>query len=86
MEPSEAIATLRAFNAWRRCNDGTLDHPGVKLIGQALDALCDHTERMDAEIEQIKVTLANPHAVHLNMLRGMIQWTPANLRHLLGES
>ena len=39
-----------------------------------------------AEIEQIKATLANPHAVHINMLRGTIQWTPANLRHLLGET
>ena len=39
-----------------------------------------------AEIEQIKATLANPHAVHVNMLRGTIQWTPANLRHLLGET
>ena len=39
-----------------------------------------------AEIDQIKATLANPHAVHVNMLRGTIQWTPANLRHLLGET
>ena len=39
-----------------------------------------------AEIEQIKTTLANPHAVHVNMLRGTIRWTPANLRHLLGKT
>ena len=44
-------------------------------------------ERNDAraEIEQIKAVLADPLAVHLNMLRGTIQWTPANLRHLLGD-
>ena len=102
--------------------------PRPKDIGQAIDALCDHAERMNAElaiwkhdvkrledelekfdekaimwwceyqdlkakagedraeIEQIKATLANPHAVHINMLRGTIQWTPANLRHLLGET
>ena len=85
MEPFEAIATLRAFNAWRRCNDGTLDHPGVKLIGQAIDEICDHAERMERELEQIKAVLADPLAVHLNMMRGTIQWTPANLRHLLGD-
>ena len=84
MEPSEAIAFLRRYNQWRRCNDDS-EMPHPKDIGQALDALCNHAERMDAEIEQIKATLANPHAVHINMLRGTIQWTPANLRHLLGE-
>ena len=53
-----------------------------------LDAIRALGERNDArsEIEQIKATLADPHAVHINMLRGTIQWTPANLRHLLGET
>lgn len=53
-----------------------------------LDTIRALGERNDArsEIEQIKATLANPHAVHVNMLRGTIQWTPANLRHLLGET
>ena len=105
-----------------------MEQPEPYEIGQAIDALCDHAERMGreiaiwkhdvkrledelekfdekaimwwceyqdlkakagndrAEIEQIKATLANPHAVHVNMLRGTIQWTPANLRHLLGET
>jgi len=45
-------------------------------------------ERNDArkELEQIKAILANPVAVHLNMMRGTIAWTPANLRHLLGDT
>jgi hypothetical protein len=45
-------------------------------------------ERNDAraEIEQIKAILAEPLAVHINMLRGTIQWTPANLRSLLGDT
>ena len=105
-----------------------MEQPQPYEIGQAIDDLCDHAERMGrelavwkheskrieaelekfderaiewwceyqdlkakagddrAEIDQIKATLANPHAVHVNMLRGTIQWTPANLRHLLGET
>ena len=113
METSEAIATLRAFNAWRRCDEDSF-RPEPALIGQAIDELCDHAERTGreleqerqdrnqadldtiralgernearAELEQIKAILADPLAVHLNMLRGTIQWTPANLRHLMGES
>jgi hypothetical protein len=45
-------------------------------------------ERNDAraELEQIKAILADPLAVHLNMMRGTIKCTHANLRHLLGDS
>jgi hypothetical protein len=45
-------------------------------------------ERNDAraESDQIKAILADPVAVHLNMMRGTIAWTPANLRHLLGDT
>lgn len=83
MTPTEAITLVRRHNAWRR-GDGS-EQPQPYQIGQALDALCDHAERLEREIEQIKAILANPHAVHLNMLRGTIQWTHANLRHLLGD-
>ncbi len=38
-----------------------------------------------AELEQIKKIIADPVAVHLNMMRGTIAWTPENLRHLLGD-
>lgn len=62
-----------------------MDQPHPYQIGQAIDAICDHAERMKTEIEQIKATLANPQSVHINMLRGAIQWTPANLYHLLGQ-
>ena len=126
VEPSEAIEVVREFQAWRRGGDQPMPYP--QTTGEAIDALCYHAERMEAElavwkhdvklleaelqkfdqaaiewwceyqelkakagedraeIEQIKATLANPHAVHVNMLRGTIQWTPANLRHLLGET
>jgi hypothetical protein len=45
-------------------------------------------ERNDAkeELEQIKTILADPLAVHMNMMRGTIKWTPANLRALLGDT
>ena len=126
MELAEAIEVVREFQAWRRGGERPMPYP--QTTGEALDALCYHAERMEAEIavwkhdvklleaelqkfdqaaiewwceyqelkakagedraeiEQIKATLANPHAVHVNMLRGTIQWTPANLRHLLGET
>ena len=114
MEPSEAIETLRKFNAWRRCDDDSLTQPDAALIGQSIDAICDHAERLEreleqerqdrkqadldtiralgerndarGELEQIKAILTNPLAVHLNMMRGKIKWTSANLRHLLGDS
>lgn len=83
MEPSEAIKVIREFQAWRRGGEQPMPYP--QTTGEALDALCYHAERLERELEQIKATLANPHAVHLNMLRGTIQWTAANLRHLLGD-
>lgn len=42
-------------------------------------------DQMERELEQIKAILADPHAVHIKMLRGIIQWTPAQLHHLLGQ-
>ena len=52
-----------------------------------LDTIRALGERNDArhELERIKAILADPHAVHINMLRGTIQWTPAHLYHLLGQ-
>ena len=49
MEPSEAIAFVRRYNAWRR-NDDDSEMPHPKDIGQALDAICYHAERMEREI------------------------------------
>ena len=52
-----------------------------------LDCLRAMGERNDArkELGEIKAILADPVAVHLNMMRGAIQWTPADLYHLLGQ-
>ena len=84
MNLAESIAFVRRYNAWRRCDDDS-EMPHPKDIGESRDALCDHTERLERELEQIKAILADPLAVHLNMMRGTIKWTPANLRHLLGK-
>ena len=84
MQPSESITFLRRYNAWRRGDES--EQPQPYQIGQAIDALCDHAERLERELEQVKTILADPLAVHINMMRGTIKWTPANLRHLLGDS
>ena len=48
--------------------------------------LIRHHNRLERELEQINTILADPLAVHLNMMRGTIKWTPANLRALLGDT
>ena len=53
MKPSDAIATLRAFNAWRR-DDGDIDQPDPREIGLAIDALCNHAERMERELTELR--------------------------------
>ena len=49
MEVNDTIAFVRRYNAWRR-NEHDSEMPHPKDIGQALDALCDHAERMAQEI------------------------------------
>ena len=48
MEPSKAIEVVREFQAWRRGGDQPMPYP--QTTGEALDALCHHSERMEAEI------------------------------------
>ena len=50
MKPSEAIEFLRRYNEWRRGAD--MDQPHPRYIGRSIDALCDHAERMERELEQ----------------------------------
>jgi len=49
VQPAEAIAFLREYNAWRRGGDDS-EMPQPYQIGQAIDALCDHAERMEREL------------------------------------
>lgn len=51
MEPTEAIAFVRRYNAWRRGDDDS-EMPHPRDIGQALDELCDYAERLERELEQ----------------------------------
>ena len=53
MKPSDAVATLRRFNAWRR-DDGDSDQPDPREIGLAIDALCDHAERLTDANEDMR--------------------------------
>ena len=71
MEPSKAIAFVRRYNAWRRCDEDS-EQPHPREIGIALDSLCDHAERLERELEQLKATLADPAEVELAMIRGDI--------------
>ena len=48
MELAEAIKVIREFQAWRRGNDQPMPYP--QTTGEALDALCYHAERMEAEL------------------------------------
>ena len=47
MNPTEAIRVIREFQAWRRGGDQPMPYP--QTTGQALDALCDHAERLEKE-------------------------------------
>ena len=48
MELADAIEVVREFQAWRRGGDQPMPYP--QTTGEALDALCHHSERMEAEI------------------------------------
>ena len=59
--------------------------------------MCTHCEGMEdvnlaaariiaAEYRNVLKILKDPVAVHINMLRGTIAWTPGHLRHVLGDS
>lgn len=62
MELTETIAFVRRYNAWRR-GDGS-EQPQPYQIGQALDALCDHAERLEREIENSKDKLDGSEITH----------------------
>jgi hypothetical protein len=52
----ETVAFLRKFNLWRR---GGYDQqpPRAHEVGEAIDAACDHIERMEKEIEALRDAL-----------------------------
>jgi hypothetical protein len=50
VEPTDSIAFVRRYNAWRRGDDDS-DMPHPKDIGESLDALCDYAERLERELD-----------------------------------
>lgn len=52
MNLTEAITIVRRHNEWRR-GDG-IEPPQPYKTGQALDALCDHAERLERELAACK--------------------------------
>ena len=48
MELADAIEVVREFQAWRRGGDQPMPYP--QTTGEALDALCYHAERIEAEL------------------------------------
>ena len=48
MELADAIEVVREFQAWRRGGDQPMPYP--QTTGEAIDALCYHAERMEAEL------------------------------------
>lgn len=49
-EPTEPIAFVRYYNAWRV--GGDMDQPEPSTITRMLTELCDYTERLERELEQ----------------------------------
>jgi hypothetical protein len=50
MSTDQTIAIVRRHNAWRRGDSSEMLPP--RLIGEALDALCDHVARLERELDQ----------------------------------
>ena len=57
MTTKETVAFLRRYNAWRRCDQDS-EQPHPREIGIALDALCNHAERLDRELYDARAELA----------------------------
>ncbi len=52
----DLVSYIRQYNLCRR-GDDTIDAPDPKKLGEALAALCDYTERLEADLETL---------IHLN--------------------
>ena len=56
--------------------------------GESTGGIMTHEalETLAAAYRDVLRILKDPVAVHINMLRGTIAWTPEHLRHVLGDS
>jgi len=57
----------------------------TECIGESETADQACVRVLAAEVRSIRAILSDASAVHLNMLRGTIAWTPENLRHVTGD-
>ena len=56
METKKLVETIRQFNAWRR-DDGDLEQPHPREIGEALDLLCTRVEAYEAVMQAASVLI-----------------------------
>ena len=48
----DLVSYIRQYNLWRR-GDDTIETPDPKKLGEALAALCDYAERLEAALETL---------------------------------
>ena len=54
---SDSIALVRRYNRWRRGDESLeMEHP--KVIGEALDAICAHAEKLERESKRLWMILS----------------------------
>jgi len=49
--PSLTVALVRRYNRWRR-GDESLEMERPKVIGETLDAICNHAEKLERELSK----------------------------------
>ena len=57
----ETLAFVRLYNRWRRGDEQygeSIEMPHPKMIGEALDALCDEVERLSAYPQKLSDAIA----------------------------
>ena len=55
MTPTETVAILRQFNAWRRDFDYKVEQPDTREISEAIDAAVEMIERMGGALESLLI-------------------------------
>ena len=90
--PCSALELALALVDFGACRDG--DPADWINVASPMCAHCIGSEDVNlaaariiaAEYRNMLKILKDPVAVHINMLRGTIAWTPEHLRHVIGDS
>jgi hypothetical protein len=88
-----ALADALALVEFGPCRDAARPQDWM-AVASPMCQHCEGTEDVNfaaariiaAEYRNVLEILKDPVAVHINMLRGTIAWTPEHLRHVLGDS